>query len=90
MQIATCFEKNAVSDLGAMVGNLFTWGSGAGTIINGLGAVGNLGQAVQRVTELVVAATPVETAVIAITPGSAVVNRSPRSVRSPRLRLRQE
>jgi uncharacterized protein (TIGR03437 family) len=71
-QAASCFEQNALDNTMSMVGDLFSWGTGVGTVLNGLSAAGSLGEAVQRVTELETAASAVETAVIAINPGSAV------------------
>jgi hypothetical protein len=71
-QVVSCAKQNIFSTTVEMLGKLFTWGTGVGTVLDTLSAVSNLGQAVQRVTELAFTASPVETAVVAIVPGSSV------------------
>ena len=81
-QIISCFQQNVVDSVVSLFGNLFEWSSGVDTVIKGLGAASNLGQALQRVTELETSASAVETAVIAITPGSSVVGNPIPSITS--------
>jgi uncharacterized protein (TIGR03437 family) len=73
-QVVSCAEENILDSAVEMLGNLFTWGTGVGTVLDTLSAVSNLGQSLQRVTELAIAASPVETAVISIEPGLACVS----------------
>jgi uncharacterized protein (TIGR03437 family) len=81
-QVASCAGQDILGSALQILRNVFTWGTGVGTVLNALSAVSNLGQAVQRVTELAIAASPVETAVIAIRPGSAVVGNPIPSIKS--------
>ncbi len=72
-QIRSCIEDNLLDSIITMIGDVGAWGSGAGTVVKFSGVVSNAGEALQRQTELAFSASPVETAVIAIVPGSVVV-----------------
>jgi hypothetical protein len=73
-QVASCYKQDIVGNTLAMFKSVFSWGSGLGTFLDASGTISNLGQAAQRSIELVNVASPVETAIISIAPGSAVAS----------------
>ena len=73
-QVASCYQQSILDNTLDILKNVFTWGSGLGTILDASSAISNLGQAAQRTAELEFAASAVETAVVGIKPGSAVVS----------------
>ena len=69
-QLGSCISSNALGSLVGLLKNVGTWGSLIGTGVKISGAISNLGEVVQRETELAFAASAVETAIITIAPGS--------------------
>jgi hypothetical protein len=72
-QVASCYKQDIVGNTLDMFKDMFSWGSGLGTFLDASGAISSLGQAAQRSIELINVASPVETAIISIAPGSAIV-----------------
>ena len=78
----SCAEDQGVQSIFEMAIEALSWGTGLGTVLDISSSIANFGEAAQRTYELVYDASAVETAVIAIAPGSEIVSNPVPSITS--------